>query len=197
MYSINYILNYELINSKGLTRSILVTAFVMATAFGAYLRIPIPPNPVPITLQTFFVVLSGAVLGRKMGSLAQVSYLMSGALGMPIFQGYSAGISHLAGPTGGYLVGFATASFITGILMDTRRGTRNFLYILLAMSAGLLAIYICGISWLIIGYKFSFTKAVFMGLIPFIPGMLVKLLLASWVYLKIGSRTDSLIKNGQ
>ena len=175
-------------DNKTVVKAIFVASFIILTALGAYVRIPIPFTPVPVTLQTFFVILCGAVLGRKLGTFTQVSYVMLGALGMPIFQGYGAGFLHIAGPTGGYLAGFAVAAFLVGTLTEKKCN------VILAMSLGLLAIYACGIAWLMAGYRFGLTKAVSLGVIPFIPGAIAKLLVASWIYSKIKLRTDEIIR---
>ena len=189
MATISLILNAkDIVINRRLTKAILVGSFIIMTALGAYVRIPIPFSPVPITLQTFFVILCGAMLGRKLGSFAQASYVGLGTLGMPIFQGYGAGFLHLAGPTGGYLVGFIAASFIVGAIVDRKRDSANLSYILFAMSMGLLTIFACGITWLAVGYRAGFTKAVSMGFIPFIPGAAAKLITAAWIYSKIKSK---------
>ena len=182
----------EIIVSRTFVRAALVVSFVALTALGAYVRIPLPFSPVPITLQTFFVILGGAVLGKKFGSFAQASYLGLGLLGMPIFQSYGAGLLHIAGPTGGYLAGFIPASFIVGAIINMRRNSTSFFHIILSMSFGLLFIYACGISWLIIGYKLTFVKALSLGFIPFIPGAILKLITASWIYSKIRTRTNEI-----
>lgn len=170
----------NIVVGKAFENTFLVTSFVIMTALGAYIRIPLPFTPVPITLQTFFVLLCGAVLGKKIGSLTQASYVALGALGLPVFQGYGSGLLHLAGPTGGYLVGFMVAAFLVGHFV--KRGA------LLAMITGLLAIYACGILWLIAGYGFDPAKAVSLGFIPFIPGAILKLIAASWIYSKVKSK---------
>ncbi|MGB2706094.1 MAG: biotin transporter BioY [Candidatus Omnitrophota bacterium] len=185
MHTISSILTGDkVIANRAVVMAILVVSFVAMTALGAYVRIPLPFSPVPITLQTFFVLLCGAVLGRKFGALAQASYVGLGVLGIPLFQGYGAGLLHLAGPTGGYLVGFIAASFLVGNLIK-----RNIVF---AMSLGLLVIYVCGISWLMVGYKLDFVKAVYLGFIPFIPGAACKLIAASWIYSKIRTRCEQL-----
>jgi biotin transport system substrate-specific component len=183
----------EVIANKSAIRAIFIVSFVAMTALGAYVRIPLPFSPVPITLQTFFVILCGAVLGRKLGVFAQVSYLALGGLGMPIFQGYGSGLFHFAGPTGGYLVGFVAASFVTGALIDRTRESLGISRVIFAMSAGLFTIYVFGITWLVIGYNFSLAKAISLGFVPFIPGAAAKLAIASWIYSKIHSRTNPLI----
>ena len=165
------------------------------TALGAYVRIPIPFSPVPITLQTFFVILGGAVLGKRLGTVCQASYVGLGILGMPIFQGYAGGLLHLAGPTGGYLIGFIAASFLLGGIMDRKRtnGDIGLAYVLFAMSAAQAAIFLFGIAHLAISYKLGIGKAIMIGFVPFFPGAVVKLILASWIYSRLRIRTDQLI----
>ena len=89
------------------------------TAIGA--RITIPWWPVPATLQVFFVLLSGVALGRRWGAAAQAQYVAAGALGLPIFAGGRAGAAALLGPTGGYIVGFIAAAYVTGWLTEVWR----------------------------------------------------------------------------
>jgi len=167
----------DIIKSKACENAMLVTGFVIMTALGAYIRIPLAFTPVPITLQTFFVILSGAILGRRLGLFAQASYVMLGVLGLPIFQGYNAGVFYLAGPTGGYLLGFIAAAYVTGFL-----ARKN---VVLAMSAGLFTIYALGVLWLAVGFGTGFKSAVLLGFVPFIPGAFLKLVMASLVYAKI------------
>ena len=177
--------------SKSFTRVFLVLSFALMTAIGAYIRVPLPFTPVPITLQTFFVVLSGAFLGKKLGVASQISYIVFGALGIPVFQGYASGILHLAGPTGGYIVGFIVSAFIVGILTEKNR---SFSRIFVSMLIGLLTIYFFGILWLVIGFRLSILNALFLGMLPFIPGAIAKLVAASWVYNKFSGKTNLLRK---
>ena len=185
----------EIITNKSLVKAILVASFIVMTALGAYVRIPLPFTPVPITLQTFFVILAGAVLGKKLGAASQISYIVLGSFGMPIFQGYAAGFLHLLSPTGGYLAGFIASAFIVGTLLEKKNtGKMSFSYIMFAMAIGLLIIYACGITWLMAGYKFTLLKAISLGVVPFIPGAVVKLIVASSIYSKIKPRTDRFIR---
>lgn len=184
----------SIVINKSFARAILVTGFVVMMSLGAYIRIPLPFTPVPITLQTFFVILSGAVLGKKFGSFAQISYVALGILGAPVFQGYGAGFLYFLGPTGGYLIGFVLASFVVGALIDRKEKSHHLAYVMLAMSLGLFTVYLSGIAWLMIGHKFAFTTAVSLGFVPFIPGAIAKLITASWIYRKIESRTSLLLK---
>ncbi|HOU37192.1 MAG TPA: biotin transporter BioY, partial [Candidatus Omnitrophota bacterium] len=88
--------------------------FMSLTVLSGFIRIPVPMSPVPVTMQTFFVLLSGAWLGGPLASASQIGYLALGILGAPVFSSFGSGFLYLAGPTGGYMAGFVLAAFITG-----------------------------------------------------------------------------------
>src|SRR6056297_3878217 len=121
---------------------ILTGLFAALTSIGAYIYIPLPISPVPITIQNFFVFTAGSVLGKKYGFLSQVIYVLIGTIGLPVFAGGTGGIGILFGPTGGYIFGFLAAGYIAGI------GKQKFLNKSLYMILGLAAIYILGVSGL-------------------------------------------------
>ncbi|MFH0840153.1 MAG: biotin transporter BioY [Candidatus Omnitrophota bacterium] len=152
------------------------------------MRIPLFFTPVPLTLQTFFVLLSGAVLGRKWGAASQVLYLSLGAFGLPVFQGYGYGISHIFGPTGGYLFGFICAAYIVGYFTESGIFEKKSFSIFLAMIAGLVVVYLCGIAWLKLLLGANLKATLVMGLYPFLPGEVVKVIAASYMYLGLRSR---------
>jgi len=164
-----------------------VSAFIVATVAGAFIRIPLPFTPVPITLQTFFVLLAGAVLGRKLGSASQAGYLILGAVGLPVFSGALGGILRLFGPTGGYLFGFIAAAWVVGALLKGEK--ESFFKIALAMTLGSLTIYAVGITWLGLVLHIGIGKAFLLGMLPFVPGDAIKLLAAASIYHGIQSRT--------
>ncbi len=176
--------------SKALDAIIGVTFFIMATALGAYIRIPVPGTPVPITLQTFFVVLSGAVLGSRLGLFSQAGYIVLGALGMPIFQGYTFGMAHILGPTGGYLVGFMAASFLTGKILEGE--SRNLFKITASFAIGNVVLYTLGVLWLMLIYRISFVNAIAIGVLPFFTIELAKIFLAAVLYSKISNRSKAI-----
>lgn len=154
----------------------LVIGGAFLVALSAQVRILLPVSPVPITGQTLAVLLVGALLGSRRGSLAVVAYLAQGACGLPVFQAGSAGIAYLAGPTGGYLVGFIVAAYVTGRLAERgwdRRPTRA----LLAMLLGSIALYAFGLVGLIpfVGVR----NVLACGLFPFLPGDVLKIALAA------------------
>lgn len=163
-----------------------VSGFIVLTAVGALIRIPLPFTPVPITLQTFFVLLSGALLGRRLGPLSQGGYVCLGVFGVPLFAGGS-GYLHILGPTGGYLIGFIVASWIVGRLLDSGKGL-SFIRVLLVMAFASLVIYLLGTLHLALVVNVGFRKAIFMGVLPFIPGDTLKLLAAALLYWKFNRR---------
>lgn len=169
-------LNRDLTKNNAVNAALGVIFFVLATAFSAYVRIPVPGTPIPITLQTLFVMLSGAVLGRRLGSFSQFSYLIIGALGIPVFQGSSFGLAHIAGPTGGYLLGFIFAAYLIGRILEGRdfgiyRATASFII-------GSIALYACGVTWLMYLYRINVVNALSIGVLPFIPGEAIKIFFA-------------------
>jgi biotin transport system substrate-specific component len=139
----------------------------------AQLTIPLPI--VPVTGQTLGVLLIGASLGSKKGSLAMLAYLAQGALGAPVFA-EGAGVAYMAGPTGGYLFGFVVAAFVVGRLAE-RGLDRNLFTAAIAMLAGEVAMYAVALPWL--SFYVPGDKLLSVGLIPFIPGNLVKLVIAA------------------
>jgi biotin transport system substrate-specific component len=162
------------------TRAIpLVALLAGLTALGAYVFIPLPFTPVPITLQTFFVYLAGDVLGANLGALSQIIYILIGALGLPIFAGGRGSVNVLIGPTGGYLIGFIAAAYIIGKLVKLKQDP-NMVWIIFSNFIGTLIIYSFGILQLSIWLR-GLKKAVFLGVLPFIIGDLVKSWLAAYI----------------
>lgn len=159
-----------------------VSLFASLTAAGGLLTIPLPFNLVPITLQTFFTYLSGIVLGPLLGPMSQFIYILLGCLNLPVFAGGTSGFGVLLGPTGGYLWGFMAASFVIGIM---ERGNRKAWRLALALAIGTLVIYLCGLIQLMLVARLSLTQALWSGMIVFLPGDLMKIVLASQVALKL------------
>lgn len=149
-----------------------VVLFSALITIGGYIHIPLPFNPVPITLQTMFTYLAGSILGGYLGALSLLVYLLMGLAGLPIFSGGASGFSVIIGPTGGYL-GFIVGAFVIGKLVETSKD-RAFLWFFTCMVAGTLAICLCGIIQLMNWAKADLDKALVMGVLPFIFGELVK-----------------------
>jgi biotin transport system substrate-specific component len=164
----------------------LIVGATALTAMAAQVEIRLPWTPVPITGQTFAVLLSGAVLGARRAFLAQALYLGCGAIGMPVFSGGGAGALHLVGPTGGYLIAFPFAAALTGALA-ARGWDRRFLTMAAAMLLGSAVIFACGLAWL--SRFMPAPGLIASGLLPFVPGDIVKTTLAALTFPAIWRRT--------
>ena len=150
--------------------TVLASLMAALTAVGAYIYIPV--GPVPIVLTTLFVLLSGLLLGSRWGLASMVLYLFVGAIGMPVFSGGRGGIAHFFGPTGGYLFGYLLAAWLIGFISERSRG---FLFLeILGVVVGSLLIYGLGVSWLKMVTHMSWSKALIVGMVPFLIGDAVK-----------------------
>lgn len=145
----------------------------------ALAQVVIPLQPVPITGQTFAVLLVGAALGARRGAAALALYLVEGGLGLPFFQGGAHGLGYMFGATGGYLVGFVAAAFVTGWLAE-RGLERSLRTSLLPFLAGTLVIYLCGAGWLAMALG-SVERALAAGVLPFLVGDALKAAAAALV----------------
>ncbi len=173
-------------NIKLLARA---SAFASLTAIGAWISIPL--FPVPITLQTFFTYLAGLLLGSKGGALSQLIYYMIGIVGLPVFANFSGGFMVLLSPSGGYLIGFIFGAYLIGSLSKGSSYKLN----ILSCAIGTGIIYLFGITqltfWLIFNSSLSFVDAfissLIVGVLPFLIGDTLKILLASYLALKVKS----------
>ena len=156
----------------------LLAAFNLVLAASAYLIIPLPFTPVPITGQTFAVMLIGMVLGRTRGAAVVLAYLVEGACGLPVFAGGAMGLPALIGPTGGYLLGFVVAAWVTGFLAE-HGWDRSYILSSLAMFIGHVIVFAAGMAWL---YRYVPANQVFaLGVAPFIVGTVIKIVVAAGV----------------
>jgi biotin transport system substrate-specific component len=154
-----------------------ISLFVGLTYVGSLIRIPL--QPVPITLQTLFVLLAGAVLGGRRGSFAELSYVTIGVFGVPIFAGHTAGLAVLAGPTGGYIAAFILAPILIGRLIHR---SRSLYWQASVFSFGTLLILAMGTLHLTVFYTHSIAQSLMVGVVPFIPGALFKIAAATSIY---------------
>ncbi|MDD5281302.1 MAG: biotin transporter BioY [Candidatus Omnitrophica bacterium] len=179
-------LSREVIINKRILRFLAVAVFITLITLSAFVRIPLPLTPVPLTLQTLFVLLSGALLGRRLGVFAQVGYLVLGLTGFQVFTGLGSGSLYLFGPTGGYIVGFVLASFFTGSLFSEGKPNRR--NTLLKFLCADFIILFSGMLWLKVALSCSFSQAFLLAFLPFVPGDLLKVMFATVVFDKIHSR---------
>ncbi len=159
---------------------ILCAMFAALTAAGALITVPLPFSPVPVSLQALFVFLSGAMLGKYHGALSQVVYLLLGIIGLPVFARGASGLGIILGPTGGYLTGFVFAAFFIGFVFERKKETAV-LQAVIIMLMGLIIIYITGTVWLMYITKMNPVEAIIAGVIPFLPGDILKAGIAALV----------------
>ena len=156
---------------------ILIVLGALFVAIFAQVKIPLPFTPVPLTGQTFAVLLVAASLGSKRGAASMALYIALGALGLPVFAGGASGMAYLWGATFGYLVGFVIAAYVVGLLAE-RGLERSVRTSIIPFLVGTVIIYACGVVWLAIVLG-SFSKAVTLGLTPFLIGDFIKLIAAA------------------
>ena len=161
-------------NPADLRAMVLSSLFAALTAVGALIALPI--GPVPIVLQNFFVMLMGLLLGPRWGLAGVGVYLLAGALGLPVFAGGASGLARLAGPTGGYLVGYLPCVALIGWIAVRGRGHR--VMDALAVVCGTAVLYACGVFWLQTVTGMGIDKALAAGALPFIPGDIAKIIAA-------------------
>jgi biotin transport system substrate-specific component len=163
---------------------ILIAGASIFIALSAQFAFNVPFSPVPITGQTFAVLLVGALLGSRRGSLAIIAYLLEGISGLPVFAQAQFGIVHLVGTTGGYLIGFVPAAYLSGLLAESGWG-KNIIGALGMMTISTIVIFVCGLFWLTI--IFGNNNVLELGLYPFLPGAVIKISLAA-VLFRLGWR---------
>jgi len=163
-----------------------VAAFGLAITLGAQVAVYLPITPVPITLQTLFVVLGGVVLGPRLGALAAASYVAAGAVGAPIFANGGAGLPWLFGPTGGYLLVAPLAAMVAGAVSGPERDTAR---TLAGLALGVLTMYAGGVAQLMALTGEPLAAALTLGVYPFVVGDVLKVVGALWI--ARGSRASS------
>lgn len=164
-------------------KMILVALFAALIAVGAFIRIPVPL--VPFTMQTFFIVLSGMLLGKKLGAASALVYLAVGLIGIPVFT-QGGGIGYVLKPSFGYLIGFVAGAFVTGAVAH-RVVKPSFWRLMLAALAGLLVVYVLGTAYFYflsnyyLGKQVSLWTAVLYCFLVFVPGDLLKSVVAALI----------------
>ena len=168
--------------TKKLTTYQLTLTAVMAAVICVLgpISIAIPVSPVPISLGSMAVYLAVTVLGMKLGTLSCLIYLLLGLVGLPVFAGGSAGAAKLFGPTGGYLIVYLFLALIAGAFVGrfAENKWKNIAFAALGMILGTIVLYALGTAWLAYSAGMDFQAALWAGVIPFIPGDLVKMVIA-------------------
>ena len=178
-------------NQKIRTKQMVLIALMTAvTCVLGPLSIPLPFSPVPISLTNFAIFLAIFVLGMKSGTISFIIYLLLGAIGVPVFSSFSRGLQVLAGPTGGYLIGFSFLALIMGFALD--HFDRKLVPTIIGMIIGMAVCYAFGTVWLAKLLSLSFKEGLMMGVIPYLPGDAAKIIIAAIVGPKLYGATQKI-----
>lgn len=178
-------------NQKIKTKQMVLIALMTAvTCVLGPLSIPLPFSPVPISLTNFAIFLAIFVLGMKNGTISFIIYLLLGAVGVPVFSSFRGGLQVLAGPTGGYLIGFIFLALIMGFALD--HFDRKLVPTIIGMIIGMVVCYAFGTVWLAKLLSLSFKEGLMMGVIPYLPGDTAKIIIAAIVGPKLYGATQKI-----
>ena len=178
-------------NQKIKTKQMVLIALMTAvTCVLGPLSIPLPFSPVPISLTNFAIFLAIFVLGMKNGTISFIIYLLLGAVGVPVFSSFRGGLQVLAGPTGGYLIGFIFLALIMGFALE--HFDRKLVPTIIGMIIGMAVCYAFGTVWLAKLLSLSFKEGLMMGVIPYLPGDAAKIIIAAIVGPKLYGATQKI-----
>lgn len=178
-------------NQKIRTKQMVLIALMTAvTCVLGPLSIPLPFSPVPISLTNFAIFLALFVLGMKSGTISFIIYLLLGAIGVPVFSSFRGGLQVLAGPTGGYLIGFIFLALIMGFALD--HFDRKLVPTIIGMIIGMAVCYAFGTVWLAKLLSLSFKEGLMMGVIPYLAGDAAKIIIAAIVGPKLYGATQKI-----
>lgn len=168
------------------TQLVYPAFFAALTAVMSFISIPMPFSLVPITGQTLAVMLTGSILSVRQAYWSMMTYLLIGAVGVPVFAGFTGGIGVILGPTGGYLVGYLPGVMLIAFL----KGQNNQLWSLALANiiGGIGVVYLLGIAWLSLVTGIGLQKAVMVGALPFIPADVIKVIMATIIGAAINKR---------
>lgn len=161
-----------------------ISLFATIIAVSGYITIPIPFSTVPVTAQTLAVMLAGGLLPVGQATVSILVFLLMGAVGLPVFSGGTAGLGIIVGKTGGYLIGFVAGAALISML----KGKKASFLRLLTVNAigGIIVVYAFGILWLNYVTKLGISKAIIFGALPFIPGDIIKIIVAALITKRLG-----------
>lgn len=156
-----------------------VAAALFAALTAIFTQLVIPIQPVPITMGTMAVMMAGAALGKHYGALSMIIYVLLGTAGLPVFAMARGGAAVVAGPGGGFILGYIATAFVVGWI--TEKWGRSFRVLTAAMAAGCLTVYVCGLAWFMALTGTGLWPAIMLCMFPFLPGDVVKVLLGAFL----------------
>ncbi len=167
---------------KSSTQNLVLTA-LLAAVICILSPLSVPIGPVPISLATFAVMLAGCLLGAKWGTLATLIYILLGAVGVPVFAGYSGGFQDIAGMTGGYIVGYLPLAFCSGLIYDrlgrSASGVRRIAFMIIGMVVGTAVLYALGTAWFCVVSGMNVVSALALCVTPFLIGDTMKIIVVA------------------
>ncbi len=181
-------------SSKKISTQDMVYAAIFAALISvlSYISIPIPISPVPVTGQSLAVMLAGIILTTKQAGLSMGTFLLLGTVGAPVFSNGRAGIGILVGPSGGYLIGYLAGAVVISLLIKQET---NYLKVGLAtILGGIIVVHLLGVGWLSYITKMGIKEAITSGSLPFIPGDLLKAIIATFIGVKIKNHLPELTR---
>lgn len=166
---------------------VLCALFAALTAVCTFINIPLPFTPIPINLATLSVFMAGGLLGPKYGSISQIVYIFIGAIGIPVFSNYQGGLGVLAGPTGGYLVGYVLAALVVGLILNGSKigSTQTIIRTVFACIAGMVTYFTLGTIWFMILTNTGLWASLVACVFPFLIGDAVKITAATILILRL------------
>lgn len=173
------------ITTKEIVLSALFTALIIISG---YITIQLPFSPVPITAQTLAIMIIGMLLGVRMVSFSVGTYILLGAVGLPVFSGFSGGVPVIVGPRGGYIIGFLVGAIVISLLKGDGKNLPRM--VLAGFVGGIAVIHLMGASWLGFQLQRSFMEAAMLGSIPYLIGDAIKLALAAILSVELNKRID-------
>jgi len=168
-----------------LTHLLLCALFAALTAVCSAISIPLPFTPIPVNLATLSVFLAGGLLGWKYGTISQMIYVLMGAVGIPVFHSFTGGLGVLAGPTGGYIFGYITAAFLTGLIIHFFKKETSIPVLAIAMSFGMLSCYLLGTIWFMVSTGAGLAAALLVCAAPFLLGDGLKIVIGCMLVKKL------------
>lgn len=173
---------------RDLTYSGLFAALIIVLG---YVSVPLPFSPVPVTGQSLAIMLAGSILTTRQASYSVLTFLFLGIIGVPVFAGGTAGIGVVLGPRGGYLIGFLAGAIVISLLKGT--GKQLSLLAIANVVGGIVVIYALGVTWLSVVTGMGLTQAIAAGALPFIPGDIAKVVIATPLALIINQRVGKMV----
>ena len=162
-----------------ISTSTMTMVALMAAVLCVLAPFSIPIGPVPVSLATFGLYVAVIVLGMKKATVVCLMYLLIGFVGLPVFSGFSGGPVKLLGPTGGYLLGYILLTVVAGYFVDKFPGKRGMC--VLGLALGTAACYVVGTTWMAVQMELTFVTALLVGVVPFLIGDVVKIVVSVWI----------------